>query len=203
MSNVRDINTLRNVLFEIIQGYFGGAVVLWAEQKSVKTDLPLIRLKLKSLSHPSHYINVNENDASKSYIPATMRLEVQLFTHGDKQITTEGQEEYEIAVNTAVADIEDLTMFLTSQYADSLYELYDIAIRKEGNAIDVSAVQDNRYEYRAMQEYLVDFIMSMDGFAGISRPEWQQTPSGGGTLPLASIPIDEVDADTLEIEEDD
>ena len=93
----------------------------------------------------------------------------------------------------------ELTNFLTSDYADAFYEKYDICVRPEGDAQDVSGLVDTSYEYRAMQEYVVEFTQTVQGFAGISSENWHPTASGGGTEELANSEIPELDAGSIEI----
>lgn len=187
------IDELRLALVDIIEEYFPDTQIVWSEQqKLVKPSGTFIRLKLRNLGFTQHSINVVENDAPCAYKPSQTRLEVQLFTHGGKMSVKEDGEEYEVSVNTALNDIMDLTNYLTSEYADALYEKYDISIRADGDAQDVSEVVDTNYEYRALQEYIVDFMQTCNGRAGISRDNWTPTASGGGTKELAESEIEEI-----------
>lgn len=102
-------------------------------------------------------------------------------------------------MNTALNDIADLTNFLTSEYADAFYTKHDIALRPEGDAQDVSGLLDTNYEYRAMQEYVVEFTQTANGLAGITRKDWKPTASGGGTKELASQEAANLDADSIDI----
>lgn len=187
------IDELRNAIYEVISTYFRDALVIWSEQrKAVKPSGTFITLKLRNLGFTQHSINVVENDAPCAYKPSKTTLEVQLFTHGGKMTFEEDGEEYEASVNTALNDIMDLTNYLTSDYADALYEKYDICIQAEGDAQDASDVVDTNYEYRAFQEYIVDFQQTCNGRAGISRDDWEPTASGGGTKELAESEIGEI-----------
>lgn len=194
------VSELQTVLHEIIAEYFPNTLILWAEQrKLVKPSGTFITLKLRNLTATQHSIKVTENNAPVSYKPSKMMLELQLFTHGrDERIIVDG-EELEISVNTALNDIADLTNFLTSEYADAFYTKHDIALRPEGDAQDVSGLLDTNYEYRAMQEYVVEFTQTANGLAGITRKDWKPTASGGGTKELASQEAANLDADSIDI----
>lgn len=194
------INQLKEVLYEIIATYFPTIQIVWAEQsKLVKPSGTFIRLKLLNTGANLHQIKVVENDALRGYKPSKTMLEVQLFTHGGTQTYEEGGEKFCVSVNTALNDIVDLTNFLTSEYADEYYDRHNICVRPEGEARDVSGLVDTTYEYRAMQEYVVEFVQSVDGYAGISRKNWKPTASGGGTEELANREIPDIDADSIEI----
>ena len=177
------INELKDALYDIIQGYFAGADVAWTEQNAVKSINPFIRLKLGSIKRPSHFINETQNNAPTGYIASTTMLTVDLFTHGEKITDEEG---YTIYVNTALDDMADFLNYIMSPYVDDLCESLNLSIRPEGDIKDTSAVVDNDYSYRSMQEFVVSFVQEAKGYAGISRENWKPTPSGGGTEDLAN-----------------
>lgn len=196
-----NLSELKEHLHNIIQTYFGGATVAWAEQKIVKPTLPLITLKLDSLTYPLHSIKVIDSDESTGYIPSSVRLEVQLFTEGEEKIDDEGDK---YIVNTAMSDMMDFVNYINSDYVLDICDELDIAIRTEGPIQDISALlNDTRYEFRAMQDFFVSFTQTSAGKAGISRLDWQQTPSGGGTAELADMQDDFIENDSIEIIDED
>ena len=189
------ISELKDTLYEIVQGYFAGAEVAWSEQNAVKSQNPLIRLKMGSIKRPLHFINGVENNAPCGYISSTTMLTVDLFTHGEEIVDEEG---FAIYVNTALDDMADFLNYLQSPYVDEMCENLNISIRPEGDIKDTSAVLDNDYSYRAMQEFVVSFVQETRGYAGISRENWKPTPSGGGTEELANMEL--TDIETVNIE---
>ena len=194
------IEEVKKALVEIIATYFPTTQIVWAEQrKLVKPSGTFIQLKLRNLGASLHSIKEVDNDVLCGYKPSKTMLEVQLFTKGAIQTFVEDGEEVKVSVKTALNDIMELTNFLTSEYADAFYEKYDIAVIPEGDAQDASGLVDTAYEYRAMQEYVVEFTQTVQGFAGISREDWHPTASGGGTEELAKSEIPELDAGSIEI----
>ena len=195
------IEELKDALFAIISEYFPSAQTRWAEQRNaVKAAQSFLLLRLGTVSINQHPIEEYVDGKYVGYVPSSVRLEVQLFTHGKKQkVKTKDGAIAAFETNTALADIMDLSFYLTSMYADELSEKYDIAIRTEGEASDNSQIVDNVWEYRAMQEYVVDFMQTKSGLAGISKDEWVPTASGGGTKELADKAVQELDADGIEI----
>ena len=183
------IRELRDTLYGIVQGYFVGAEVAWSEQNAVKSTNPLIRLKLGSIKRPTYFINQVDNNAPCGYICSTTMLTVDLFTHGEEIVDEEG---YSIYVNTALDDMADFLNYLQSYYVDDMCENLNISIRPEGDIKDTSAVLDNDYSYRAMQEFVVSFVQETRGYAGISRENWKPTPSGGGTEELANMELTDI-----------
>lgn len=177
------VNELKNALYDIISGYFAGADVAWSEQNAVKSQNPFIRLKLGSVTRTLHFITETDNDDPTGYIPSTTILTVDLFTHGERVVDEDG---YSFFVNTAVDDMNDFLNYLSSPHVDDMCNGLNIAIRPEGNVKDTSAVLDNDYSFRAMQEFVVSFVQKTKGYAGISRENWKPTPSGGGTAELAN-----------------
>ena len=134
------ISELKDTLYEIVQGYFAGAEVAWSEQNAVKSQNPLIRLKMGSIKRPLHFINGVENNAPCGYISSTTMLTVDLFTHGEEIVDEEG---FAIYVNTALDDMADFLNYLQSPYVDEMCENLNISIRPEGDIKDTSAVLDN------------------------------------------------------------
>ena len=189
---------LRDVLFDFIQDYFAGAIVEWGELPlGTKPQNPFLSLKMGSMKRPQHFITETTNEAVRSYIPTTVPLKVELFTHGEQCKDEDGDIYF---VNTAMEDMADFVNYMISPYADDFYERYDICVRPEGDVKDTTAVRDSNYEYRAMQEFVVTFMDESNGYAGISRANWKPTASGGGTEKLANKQIMDVDPEGINIE---
>lgn len=192
------ITQLRDVLFDFIQDYFAGAIVAWGElPNGTKPQNPFIRLKMGSMKRPQHFITEVTNEATRSFIPTTVPLSVELFTHGEECKDEDGDSYF---VNTAMADMADFINYMISPYADDFYERLDICVRPEGDIKDTTAVRDSNYEFRAMQEFVVSFLDESNGYAGISRANWKPTASGGGTAELARNQIMDVDPEGINIE---
>lgn len=184
------VEELRDSLFDIISGYFTEACILWGEHNNVNPTEPFVRLKLGSIKRPQHFIQLYSDEQHDSHIPSTCMLEVELFTNGRKRNDEDGDSYY---VNTALDDMADFVNYMVSPYADELYSEHNISIRPEGDIRDTSAVLDSDYQYRAMQEFVVDFMQVSKGYAGISRGSWEPTPSGGGTQELSDMPINNIE----------
>ncbi len=171
---------------------------MWGEQNRTRPTSPFIRLKLGSLKRPQHFIRQVGKNVSQGYIPSTTMLSVELFTHGRKKTDEDGDAYY---VNTAVDDMADFVNYMVSPRADDVYEQLNISVRPEGDIIDTSAVLDSDYEFRAMQEFVVDFVQETGGYAGIGRDSWEPTPSGGGTAALANEQISNIECCNIEIQD--
>lgn len=194
------VNELQKVLHDLIAEYFPNTPIVWSEQrKLVKPSGTFITLKLRNLTVTQHSIKVTENGAPVNYKQSKMMLELQLFTHGGEETITEDREKVNVSINTALNDVADLTNYLTSDYADVFYTKHDIALYPEGEARDISGVVDTSYEYRAMQEYVIEFTQTANGLAGISRENWKPTASGGGTTELAAKEAENLDAESIDI----
>ena len=189
------VRELKNILYDIVQGYFDRAEVAWSEQNGVKSTSPFIRLKLGSIKRASYFINQVDNNAPCGYICSTTMLTVDLFTHGEEIVDEEG---YAIYENSALDDMADFLNYLQSPYIDEKCETLNISIRPEGDIKDTSAVLDNDYSYRAMQEFVVSFVQETRGYAGISRENWEPTPSGGGTQILANMELADIQEVNIE-----
>lgn len=185
---------LRETIRSIIGEYFPNTDIVWAEQKElVKPKNTFLMLTMRNLDFVQHPITVEENGENVIYRPSSVMLEVQLFTKGSTEYLEVEGRLVRVSVNTALTDLMDLANYLTSTYANELYDKYNIAIRAEGGIQDVSGVVDSDYEYRARQDFVVDFMQTCNGRAGISRDDWQPTASGGGTQELADSNLGEID----------
>ena len=180
----------------IVDIYFDGATVVWGNTEQTKPKGPFVKLTMGLLTHTQHGIEQIEDEEVYNCIPSSASLTVELFTHGRK--VKKGQYTYQ--KNTAVSDMMDFVKFITSPYVDELCESKDIAFTAEGGVLDTSAVLDPNYEYRALQEFTVSYTDTTRGYAGISRTDWQQTPSGGGTKALADKKINDIDAGIINSE---
>lgn len=189
------VSELKDILYEIVQGYFAGAEVAWSEQNGVKSTNPFIRLKLGSIKRPSYSINEVDKNAPCGYICSTTMLTVDLFTHGEEIVDDEG---YVIYSNSALDDMAEFLNYMQSSYVDDVCESLNISIRPEGDIRDTSAVLDNDYSYRAMQEFVVSFVQETSGYAGIRRANWKPTPSGGGTEELANMELATIEKVNIE-----
>lgn len=190
------INELKSALFQIVSNYFAGATVVWESTEKTKPGGSLVTLRLGLVKYAQHYIEQTSDDGEIFYkIPSSVPFSVQLFTHG-KKVVVNGGVYFE---NTALDDMMDFVKYSTSEYAIQLCERYDISITASGTAKDATATNDPNYEYRAFQDFTVDFTQETRGFAGISCENWSQTPSGGGTEELAGKSIDDIDSNGIEI----
>lgn len=204
---------LKSCLFDMIARYFAGATVCWTEQGGVKSALPFVTLRLGSVQRERFPHVEHQGGVPVSLYPSQTLLEVMLYTKGAVR-TEPGRTP--IAVNTALSDMQDFLNYMDSSLVQNMTERLNIALQTEGPTQDVSALLGaNQYEFRALQEFTVDFLQEAHGAAGIAPyipavtspdappvnpdvppldpdvpqepeiPAWEQTASGGGTQILA------------------
>lgn len=184
------LSELRGHVYGIVKHYFQGAMVIWSEQYAASPQLPLITLKMKDISLPSFPITTSNNNAPCAYYEATKVLEVNLYTKG-KETTIEKR--MTGSQNTAADDLLSFFMYLQSEYTLNQSMESNISIIPLGPVRDLTAlVNDTRYEFRAMQEYEIRFVLENKGFSGQilnasphSEPDrFEMTASGGGCQEL-------------------
>lgn len=195
-------NDARSIIYDATVSYFANATVTMANTKQVKKTKPMVTMKFGALQ-----VNTFPNEATYDgepcdYYPASMKLEVQLFTNGH-QLSNGGME------NTAVGDLTDYVNYMTSKLMVTEFGRHDLTILTAGPVQDVSTIiNDTSYEYRAMVEFDVNFTMGTVGYGGILdessvkvdepdpehpgqvlpphiEPEWAETDSGGRTAEIA------------------
>lgn len=184
------LNELKDYVYDLVSTYFEGATVVWAEQYMASFQLPFLTLKMKNLSLPLFPIKLGDNNAPIDYYEATRVLEINLYTKGkeikvnEKSVGTE---------NTAAGDMLCFLLYLQSDYITEKNVNHNVNLLPSGPVQDLTAlVNDTRYEYRAMQEFTLKFMLENHGFAGqITRvypdagnSDFQQTASGGGSVEL-------------------
>ena len=187
------VEKLAEVLHSLVCGYFQGASVVWANTKKVKPLNPLVTMRLGPVSRSIHPNTKIIDGELCGYYPSSTMLEVQLFTPGRRVQAGEQT----VFVNTAVNDLFQFVNFLESSMAQDRLNREMVSIRLEGDVQDFTGlVNDTGWEYRAMAEFAVDFVMIAAGYSGTllessiekpSEPEsgsfipkWELTPSGGG-----------------------
>lgn len=171
-------------LFEqFVKSYFAGARVLWGETNQVKPFLPFVSLKLTNVSRLIHPDTVGEEEVCRRYL-CSAQITVNLYTQGRKPPTSPGMTAPP-SRNTAVSDMQHFLCFLDSDEGQDFLAEHNLCILAQGNTLDVSALlNESKYEYRALQEFTVEFVDEVIGHAGITLPKgevFKPTPSGGGT----------------------
>lgn len=195
-------NEARRIIYAATASYFSGATVTMANTKQVKKDKPMVTMKFGALQL-STFANQRVYDGEPcDYYPATMKLEVQLFTNGHK-LSNNAME------NTAVGDLTDYVNYMMSGLMTTEFGKNDLTVLTAGPVQDISAIiNDASYEYRAMVEFDVSFTVVSVGYGGILdessikldepdpekpdqvlpphiEPEWTETDSGGRTAEIA------------------
>lgn len=200
------LNELQEHLLDLTERYFTGAKVTWAQEKLVKPAPALVTLRTGNVSRPLQPITEVIDGVPCGYYPSRVLLEVNLFTKGKtfkpEDGATAAQE------NTAVNDLLDFVNFINSPVVIDWCFTKDIAITPNGDVLDATAaINDTRWEYRAMIELTVDFVQAAVGATGILAessikyekdpekpdepakphidPVWSQNSSGGGSQELA------------------
>ena len=189
------VQELKQTIFTIAQGYFGGAVVVWNKQADrTKPKFPFLSIEVGDVHRTEHEITILKDDEFMGVLPSYVYVTFMLFTLG-------GKNEYSIYENTAANDLQDFTNYLLSREVDDISTGYDVTFDMEGDVQDLTDLLDNDYQYAARQQMRVMFGQIVRGYADIRRDNWQPTASGGGTEEIASKQIYDIDPEKIEIEE--
>lgn len=206
------IGELRKALQEVVERYFTGASVKWTNENNTKPSGPLVTLQLGNVHRELFSIMENRKGHPVKLYHSRAMLDVNLYTPGSMSKAQPGLRPK--AENTAVNDMQDFVSYMDSDYAIDLLGALDVTVLPEGSTMDVSGLIDSvKYEYRAMQQFTVQFTQNAAGVAGIihipAAPEtgvppdhpdgmppeeqlpdsssWEQTASGGGSQDLADL----------------
>lgn len=198
------LSQMREYLYDIVKQYFAGANVIWTESKIVNPKAPLITLKLKDITVPVFSIQTFKNEVSSDYYKGKKILEINLYTKG-KEITTKGV--MAGSENTATDDLLSFVMYLNSEYVAANNVKNNLTIMQMSSIQDLTGLSnDTFFEYRAMTEFEVNYIVETSGYAKQvsfianasnnteetgedETTSFEITASGGGTEELNNMEI--------------
>lgn len=198
------VGELREAIREIVKRYFAGAAVKWIDENNVRPTGPLVTLQLRNIQRERFPIVENRQGHPVKLWHTRAMLDVNLYTPGGVSAAQPGIRPR--ADNTAVSDMQDFVSYMDSDYVYGVLGPQDVTILPEGPTQDASALIDNaKYEYRAMQEFTVDFIQNAAGVSGIlhipARQESAANPEAPG-LPADPQPAPPTDPDVPEMPDD-
>jgi hypothetical protein len=190
------IDRLKEKLYERVSAYWAGAVVAWGSTDKVKPNVPLVVLRLGTVTRAEQPVTQLISGIVFSAYPSETTLQVDLFTRG--KLT-----EQQYFENTAAGDMIDFVSFMDSTSSVEWSSRNDISVALRNGVQDLSEViNDIQWKYRSMCELSVSFtqwaaeyhgilgedsiVFDEDGIpAGVERSSWRQTSSGGGSQELA------------------
>ena len=198
------VGELREAIREIVKRYFAGAAVKWIDENNVRPTGPLVTLQLRNIQRELFAILENRQGHPVKLWHTRAMLDVNLYTPGGVSAVQPGIRPR--ADNTAVSDMQDFVSYMDSDYVYGMLGPQDVTILPEGPTQDVSELVDNaKYEYRAMQEFTVDFIQNAAGVSGIlhipARQESAANPEAPG-LPAGPQPDPPTDPGVPEMPDD-
>ena len=160
------VGELRETIRQVVKRYFVGASVKWIDENNIKPTGPLVTLQLQNIQRELFSIDENRQGRAVKLWHTHAMLDVNLYTPGAVGNAQPGIRPK--AENTALNDMQDFINYMDSDYVYGILGPLDVTILPEGMAQDVSELVDNsKYEYRAMQEFTVDFIQNAAGVSGI------------------------------------
>lgn len=198
------VGELREAIREIVKRYFAGAAVKWIDENNVRPTGPLVTLQLRNIQWELFAILENRQGHPVKLWHTRAMLDVNLYTPGGVSAVQPGIRPR--ADNTAVSDMQDFVSYMDSDYVYGVLGPQDVTVLPEGPTQDVSELVDNaKYEYRAMQEFTVDFIQNAAGVSGIlhipARQESAANPEAPG-LPAGPQPAPPADPGVPEMPDD-
>ena len=151
--------------------YFSVANVTYTKQSfTAKPTKPLVTLTSGTVSRPRNPPVKIIDGRPVSFYPATMPIQIDLFTHGRKKVLKRGQTP--IMENTAEDDMLSFADFLNSDFVIQWCHERDLSIIVPNTVEDLTGlINDTNYEYRAMMEVQIGFTMTAIGYTGVMSPE--------------------------------
>lgn len=166
-----NVAEVKEAIRQLTELYFSGAKVTYTKQSfTAKPTKPLVTLTSGTVSRPRNPPVKIIDGRPVSFYPATMPIQIDLFTHGRKKVLKPGQTP--IMENTAEDDMLAFADFLNSDFAVQWCHERDLSIVISNTVEDLTdLINDTNYEYRAMIEVQVGFTMTAIGYTGVMSPE--------------------------------
>lgn len=161
------VTEVKDAIRELTEMYFSGATVTYTKQSFTAKPLkPLVTLTTGSVSRPRNPPVKIIDGRPVSFYPATLPIQMDLFTHGRKIAPKPGYTP--IMVNTAEDDMLAFADFLNSDFTVQWCHERDLAVIIQNTVEDLTGlINDTNYEYRAMLEITVGFTMTAIGYTGV------------------------------------
>lgn len=169
-----DVNGLKALFFSICENFFNGTNIMWVGEGSETPPLPLITLRTDTLNKATFPFDegFNEDGQFIEYYNADIMLEVKAYSKGYVGNVEEGV--IQTAENTAMNDMQQFADYIASQGMIEQLGKYKVNMIQEGPVRDTSVVKSgSRYEYSAMVEYKVNFILETSGVYAVSSQSSQ------------------------------
>lgn len=165
-----DATAIKEILFTVCEDFFQNTNLIWAGEVSESPPLPLVTLRVDSMNTANFPFEegYDKDGQYMEYYNADLVLEVQGFTQG--YVSNQNDGIIQSAENTAMNDIRQFANYIASEGMIIRLASENISMTQIGPVRDTSIVKSgSRYEYSAMVEYKVDFILETTGFYAISQ----------------------------------
>ena len=165
-----NITDLKELIHTISESFFNGTTIKWVGEGSETPPLPLITLRLDTVNKASFPFDegFNEDGQFIEYYNADVMLEVKAYSKGYVGNVEEGV--IQSAENTVVNDMQQFADFIASQSIMKQLDKLNVQMLQEGPVRDTSiAKSGSRYEYSAMVEYKVGFILDSTDSSEFSK----------------------------------
>lgn len=190
-----NLEAVKEVIYDLVSGFFGEATVLWSEQINTKPPLPYVTLKVSGINK-TRFPVLSEDDIR--YYPSSTTLEINIYTKG-QAITTSNHVTGNHS-NTAMSDLNDFFNYVDSEMMVDWLANKGIDISLIPPIRDLTDLQnDSKYRYRSMAEATVSFAEEADGPYGISGMYATPNSSGGGKTEMKDTVSDVIEE--IEIKE--
>ena len=167
-----DINGLKEFLYGTFQRFFGTTNMAWVGENSETPPLPLVTLRIDSLNKATFPFDegFNEDGQFIEYYNADTMLEVKAYSQG--YVGNEEDGVIQSAENTVMNEMQQFANYIASHGIMKQLNEVNVQMTQEGPVRDTSLVKSgSRYEYSAMVEYRVHFILDTSGEYAVTQIE--------------------------------
>lgn len=193
-----DVSGLKKLLFSTCEKFFGSTNIIWVKEVSESPPLPLIALRTDTLNKATFPFDevFDEDGQFIEYYNADIMFEVKAYSQG--YVGEEGYEAIHTAENTLINDLQQFADYIASQGITEELGKVDVIMTQEGPVRDTTIVKSgSRYEYSAMVEYKVNFILEATDRYAVSKVDkntlLKESPAGIGEETGYFDTVDEIE----------
>jgi len=171
-----NLEDVKDIVWEVVEGFFSGASVVWAEQTATMPTPPYVTLKVRN---PRRTVHVQVDDEGNKLYSCSATFEMNLFTKGKKM--KKGQGTTVNYSNTAISDLADFFIYLDSDEGLLIQQNKEITMELDGDIQDLSSLENSsEFRYRSMADIKVSYIQNVGGSYGLQNAPVLPNVSGGG-----------------------
>lgn len=172
-----NLQQVQDAVVELLSKVYDKATVVVSGQNATMPPVPYVVVSFRNLTKApgySSFLEINDGVESKSF-PMSLTLNVELVTYGVSK--GEGIQ----PIDTSVTDLNQFSMFLSSEYASYFLQERNMNLETIGDCTPIYNLRnDVSVPFRAQLNLRADFIQTVEDAAFIRSHDSDYTQTGSG-----------------------